>query len=255
MPLVDHGQLYRKFDETVTEGMRLGRNLWLDARSLSYAVENDADRMGRKLTNQHWDRVIPILDQGQLGSCTGNAGTGSLGTQPFYDKAGKTAFGSSSGDASADERFAVQLYSDATRADPYPGAYPPNDTGSSGLAICKVLATRGTIRGYTWATTATGFLQLLQSGPVLMGTPWFNAFFQPDKSGFVDSNSHWSSSGIAGGHEIEAVGVDVNTTNLAASVITFANSWSTSWGDAGYFRMRLATYSRLHGVDLKQFTV
>jgi hypothetical protein len=252
MPLVDHGELYRRYDETVTKGMRLGRNLWLDARSLAYAVENDAQRMGRKLTNQHWERVIPILDQGQLGSCTGNAGTGALGTQPFYDKVGKTALGSNSGDAGADEKFAVQLYSDATKIDPYRGAYPPTDTGSSGLAICKVLTTRGTIRGYTWATTATGYLQLLQSGPVMQGMPWYEAFFQPDKAGFIDSNSHWPSSGIAGGHEIEAVAVEVNSSNMAASVITFANSWGTNWGDAGYFRMRLSTYSKLRGVDLKQ---
>jgi hypothetical protein len=252
MPLIDHGELYRRYDEAVTEGMRLGRNLWLDARSLAYAVENDAQRMGRKLSNQHWERVIPILDQGQLGSCTGNAGTGALGTQPFYDKAGKAALGSTSGDAGTDERFAVQLYSDATKIDPYPGTYPPSDTGSSGLAICKVLRARGTIRGYTWATTATGYLQLLQSGPVMQGMPFYNAFFNPDKNGFIDSNSHWPSSGIAGGHEVEAVGVDINSSNMSASVITFANSWGTGWGDAGYFRMRLATYSRMSGVDLKQ---
>lgn len=255
MPLVDHGELYQRYDETITKGMRLGRHLWLDARSLAYMVENSAAAMGRKLTSQHWERVIPILDQGQLGSCVGNATTGALGTQPFYDKVGKTALGTNSNDAQADETFAVQVYSDATKVDPYPGTWPPTDSGTSGLAACKVLAARGTIRGYTWATTALGFLQLLQAGPALMGAPWYNAFFNPDKGGFIDSSSHWSSSGIAGGHEVEAVGVDINTTNLSASVITFANSWGTSWGDAGYFRMHLSTYSRMHGVDLKQYLV
>jgi len=255
MPLIDHGELYRRYTEDVHEDQRLGRNLWLDARSLLYTVERSAEAMSVKLTSQHWERVAPILDQGSLGSCTGNAGTGALGTQPYFDKVGKTALGSSYGDAVADEGYAVALYSDATRADPYPGAWPPDDTGSSGLAICKVLASRGTISGYRWATSATGYLTLLQSGPVLMGTPWYNAFFDPDRNGFIDSKSSWRWSGIAGGHEIEALAVDINASDLYASVITFANSWGTGWGDAGYFRMRLRTYTQLSGVDLKQFVV
>jgi hypothetical protein len=253
--LIDNGQLYRRFDEDVHDGMRLGRNLWLDARSLAYTVERSAERMGQPLVSKHWTRVIPILDQGQLGSCCGNAGTGALGTEPFYSKVGKTALGSSSSDPMADETFAVKLYGDATRVDPYPGAYPPSDTGTSGLAVCKVLTSRGTIRGYNWATTATGFLQLLQAGPVLQGMPWFNAFFEPDRNGFIDTNAHWSSSGIAGGHEVEAVGVDINASNLLNSVITYANSWTTGWSDAGYFRMYLKTYNALSGVDLKQLVV
>jgi hypothetical protein len=31
-----------------------------------------------------WTRRIPVLDQGDLGSCTGNAATGVLGSEPFY---------------------------------------------------------------------------------------------------------------------------------------------------------------------------
>lgn len=189
------------------------------------------------------------------GNCTGNAGTGALGTQPYYDKVGKTALGLSANNAQAGEKFAVQLYSEATRADPYPGNWPPTDTGSSGLAICQVLKNRGMIKSYQWAQTAHGFLQLLQWGPVLMGTPWLEAFFQPDKNGFIDSNQNWPTSGFAGGHEVEAVAVELDTKDLSNSVITFANSWSTGWGDGGYFRMRLRTYSAMSNVDLKQFVV
>ena len=250
--LLETGQLYRKYHEVPREGMRLGRNLWLDGRSLAHMVENDVREMGGALQSCQWERVLTVLDQGHLGSCTGNAGTGALGTQPFYDAVGRTLL-PAPGDEAAAEKFAVQLYSDATVVDGYPGTYPPTDTGSSGLAICKVLKSRGTINGYRFARTAYGFLRLLQNGPVLQGMPWYHAFFTPDAQGFIDSDPKWPSSGLAGGHEIEAVAVELDNTDAFNSVITYVNSWGTTWGDAGRFRMRLRTYEQLNGVDLKQY--
>jgi hypothetical protein len=47
---------------------------------------------------------------GELGSCTGNAGTGALGTQPFYQAAGRNAL-TVADDAQLCEKFAVKLYS------------------------------------------------------------------------------------------------------------------------------------------------
>ena len=252
--LLESGFVYHKFDEVVHEGMRLGRNMWLDGRSLAHMVENGVEAMSKPIGSKEWERVIVILDQGNLGSCSGNAGTGALGTQPFYDAAGKSVLPAAA-DASALEAFAVQLYSDATVVDGYPGTYPPDDTGSSGLAICKVLKKRGTIRGFTWARSAYGFLQLLQRGPVLQGMPWHEAFFQPDANGFIDADPSWPSSKVAGGHEVEAIGVEVDAKDAFNSVVLYANSWGTTWGDAGRFRMRLRTYEQLTGVDLKQYTV
>src|SRR5919199_1216844 len=103
--LLDNGLAYHKFDEEIHEGMRLGRNQWLDARSLAYMVENDVRAMSTALQSQEWERVLAILDQGHLGSCTGNAGTGVLGTQPFYDAVGHKVL-PAPGDGQAAEKFA-----------------------------------------------------------------------------------------------------------------------------------------------------
>lgn len=253
MALLESGLLYRKYAER-KGNPRLGRHLWLDARSLRYMIENDSGVMGSKLLSRDWQRVLAILDQGSIGSCTANAGAGALGTQPYFDHVGRTLFRDPANTTTAED-FAVQLYKDATVVDGYPGVYPPEDTGSSGLAICKVLRKRKTVVGYRFARSAYGFAQLLQDGPVLVGMPWYEAFFEPDADGFIDANANWSTTQLAGGHEVEAVGLDLNPKDVYSSVITFCNSWGTGWGDAGRFRIRLRTYEQLSEVDIKQFTL
>ena len=235
--LLETGFMYRRFAEDVRpDRPRLGRHQWLDGRSLAHMVENDVREMGKPLGSQRWKRRIPILDQGTLGSCTGNAGTGALGTEPFYDAVGKPALPQGDGTETL-EAFAVQLYSEATHVDGVPGDYPSEDTGSSGLAICKVLRTRRTITGYRWARSPYGLLRLLQSGPVLQGMPWHEAFFEPD------------------GLHLVAAGVELDERDAFSSAIIYANSWGTGWGLDGYFKMRLRTYEQLSSVDLKQFVV
>jgi hypothetical protein len=243
--LVDSGDVYRRFEQT--DG-RLGRHQWLDSRSVAFMVERDPDAMSGHLQDRLWRRVLPIMDQRDLGACTAYAGTGALGTEPFFSKAGKAVL---SADVNA---YAVTLYGAATRVDAWSGTYPPDDTGSSGLAICKVLKQRGTIKGYRWASSAYGLLQLLQTGPVLLGMPWWTAYFEPDRSGFIDSGK-WQASELAGGHEVEVVGCEIDHKDVNRSVLTVANSWGTSYGLGGFFKLRLSTYSKLDGVDLKQYVI
>jgi hypothetical protein len=224
---------------------RLGRHLARDPRSLNFMVEAGP---ARRLASAHHHRALPILDQGRLGSCTGNAATGLLGTHPFWDAIGQSEL--AGGDLIAVEDYAVKVYGDATRIDGFAGVWEPDDTGSTGLAVCKVLYRRGLVSSYRWARSATGFARLLQDGPVLLGTVWLEEFFEPDPDGFIDSGDF--SSQVAGGHEVEVVGIEL-ADPIEDSVLLVANSWGTGWGDDGFFRMRMSTYVALRDyADLKQ---
>ena len=76
-----------------------------------------------------WEHTAPVLDQGELGSRTGNA------MAELFDSAVFVA--SRIGDAYLDEAEAVRPYSRATTLDRCKGRYPPRDTGSSGLGVAK----------------------------------------------------------------------------------------------------------------------
>ncbi len=101
---------------------KLGRIVNHDERSKSCAF----DTSDIKITNIEHKRFIPVLNQGQVGSCTGNAGIGAINTLPFV---ATQAF-------SPDETGALKLYNAAQAIDGN-GLYPPIDNGSSGLSIAK----------------------------------------------------------------------------------------------------------------------
>jgi hypothetical protein len=184
-----------------------------------------------------WTRRSPILDQAALGSCTGNAATGLLGTDTSNRTGATTVTISDQGAAASkgfftagehtlDEDFAVALYSLATRRDSIPGEYPPTDTGSSGIGVAKALKSLGLATSYTHAFSLQALQSALQSGPVLIGIPWLNSMFNPAADGRIPLDQ---SSGVAGGHELELARYDAQ-----AGEYWVANSWGTSWGQSGW---------------------
>jgi hypothetical protein len=100
---------------------------------------------------------------------------------------------------------------------------------------------------------------LLQRGSIMFGTPWYNAWFEPDADGFVDAGGpeRWEPSGVAGGHEICVIALESwDERDPGKSVVRFPNSWNESWGVNGYGRMRLSTYNALRKqIDVKQIRV
>lgn len=206
---------------------RLGRHIEHDRRSLAYA-HHALPKSALKAVD--WARRIAILDQGQVGSCTGNALTGVLGT----DSAGRTATTSvtvtadakgvfASGTYTLDEQFAVRAYTLNTILDSIPGDYPAEDTGSTSVAAGKTGKALGLLSGYTHAYTSAAMKTALQAGPVLIGIPWYQSMFDAATDGTVTLDKH---SGLAGGHELAVSAWDGYRFRID-------NSWGTSWGAQG----------------------
>lgn len=216
--------------ETIVEGKRLGRHVHHDSRSKDFQVPyKTASPVTKKYTRQ-----TAILDQGDLGSCTGNASDGVLGTDPFYATV-QQAFPK----LKLDEPEAVNIYSLATQLDNYTGTYPPTDTGSDGLSAAKACQQLGLISGYTHALSLDALIQGMQSGPAIVGTNWLTGMDTPDENGLVHATGT-----VRGGHEYECLELDMEN-----SMLGFANSWGLSFGVQGFFYYSFADFTKLLKAD------
>lgn len=138
------------------------------------------------------------------------------------------------------ETDAVRIYEEATRLDAIPGSYPPDDTGSSGLAVCKAAKREGRITAYRHAFSIHGALLALQAGPVITGVPWYEGFDSPDADGHVAIAGQ-----VRGGHEFEIVGFTPVGAHYLDGLVEAVNSWGAGWGKTGHFFFTARTWSEL----------
>lgn len=206
----------------------------------------------------------PVEDQGQLGSCTGNASDNASKIRGAI--AGAKWFNGSR----------LAMYYLARQHD---GTVQDGDVGSTLSSVAWVLENKGIAPETEWSyninqyntpppqsylndavndkttvatrvdtaqydptasqTTLNNLKSALNSGyPVMIGFTVYQNFFNTGS----DGNMPMPSGGIAGGHAVCVTGYDDNHRNLDGSVgaLWIKNSWGTGWGASGRFWMPYA---------------
>ncbi len=216
--------MYR-YQFTQAQDPRLGRHVHHDPLSRHYRVQ----AAGEPASVQH-ERHAPVWDQGWVGSCTGHAALGCMVTGPFFAQLDETETRM----YPLDSRGAMAIYSDATALDGFPGTYPPDDTGSDGLSVAKVLKNAGIISGYQHAFGIADLLGELQHRPCIVGTAWLSGMNTPDAEGIV----RWRGAEL-GGHEYVCDGYEATR-----GLVWFTNSWGPEWGKDGHFAMPAEDFAK-----------
>ena len=182
----------------------------------------------------------PVFDQGQLGSCTGNALAAALsyihGVIPHFSRLfiyrGERAIEHTiSQDAGAQIRDGVKFLSKAGCCFEATWPYTISKFAAKPPKQCFTEALNYKISEYIRLQTLDDMLQCLGSGfPFVFGFTVYENFESASvaKTGIV--TMPLSNEKVVGGHAVTAVGYD-----LSKKVFKVRNSWGDQWGDKGYF--------------------
>ena len=205
----------------------LGRRISKDDRDRGYLMT----RLLRKEilpTRKTWKIGAANLDQGDTGTCVGNAWANFLRSAPIQ--------------TTATEQTAWQIYDYAIRLDEWTDN--DNDTdrqmGTSVRAGAEAVTQMGRLKSYLWAFELQPAVEwVLTMGPCVLGTNWYTSMFRPDAQGIVQIKPR---DRVEGGHCYLWRGVD--TKRAMAHCV---NSWGDGWNPvmSGDFLIPLRDVERL----------
>ncbi len=183
-------------------------------------------------TRKFWKRPL-ILDQGDTGTCEGNAWTGWLADAPVTHP-DITALN----DPITGEVYARDLYVDAT-----------GDTtlqqGAYTRQLLKALVNRGLIGAYHAAASVDEVITaILTLGPVCFGSNWYASMDYP-KDEFNNTYIYVDeASNIRGGHEYILDAIDLAPAE-GPPYCRLHNSWGLDYGHSGTVRVTIDDLHKL----------
>jgi len=172
-----------------------------------------------------WANPVTVLDQGNYGTCVGNGFAQWGNTLPVSDQ--------------FTEKDARAIYYETTVLDGWPDDPDAPGGGQQGATVrsgAKAMQNRARLQTYAFASstsTVTGWLQ--QRGPVVIGVNWYTGMFDTDNNGYIHVTG-----GIEGGHCVVLRGYLASEAAYVGD-----NSWGTSWGQSGSFKIKVADFGRL----------
>jgi hypothetical protein len=215
-------------------------------------VLDQSDLIKQGINTSHLIPGARVVDA--LGSCTANAATSALsnvlGESAFLELIKATSYE----DVVKAEEFAITFYHLCSDQTGNPSQeWPPTDCGSSGPYVVQQLERMKLVSGDKIAHGADSIVSLMQTDGLLTGSPFFNAWEDPDADGFIDGGGVGAAirSGLAGGHETywsaieKLVLTETGKVDASKTVIRGRNSWTSSWGDSGSYRAYLSTFVAL----------
>jgi hypothetical protein len=208
------------FPQPVVNGHGYGRNINHDPRSIPYRLGATA-----KPQDVEWDIFIPILNQGQIGKCVAESGAEMLGSEIFWNTLTPELKATISTSVDTAEDWTSALYRELTRDDTFPGSWEPDDTGSDGLTLGKVLKKRGQISGYRHVMSVGESEAAIQGGPFTIGTVWLSGMENTRPDGTVQVKGT-----TMGGHQYVCFKRDAGR-----DLWWFRNHWTEGWGLKGTF--------------------
>lgn len=191
----------------------------VDKNDLDFPMSSILEKQNVKLISRH-HAIGKIMNQGQTSSCVGHACKLLLTSEPFV-QTGPSPF---------------VIYREARVID----EFPDDETeGTSIRAGLNVLRNKGFIKSYYWAKTTNDVIKyLLNYGPVVAGTSWFQNMFYPDNFGFVDPKGSLD-------HEHSGHAYLITGVNIKKGYFVGANSWGQSWGINGQFKIKISDFGNL----------